>query len=127
MPAALTNTLQGKTYNWWYESEPEPHMHNRRIYQPRGKVLGGSSCINGMIYIRGNPPDYEKWGMNKGLEKWDYAHCLPYFKKFETRLQGADDYHGSKGPLYLTTPSCENPLFDAFFKSAQQAGYPLTS
>ncbi|MTI80258.1 MAG: choline dehydrogenase [Firmicutes bacterium] len=126
MPAALTYPLTGTTYNWWYESEPEPHMHNRRIYQPRGKVLGGSSTINGMIYIRGNAMDYEKWAANEGLEKWDYAHCLPYFKKFETRLKGADEYHGDKGPIYLTTSVCDNPLFDAFFKSAQQAGYPLT-
>ncbi|MGE4343995.1 MAG: choline dehydrogenase [Geoalkalibacter sp.] len=126
MPAALTYPLQSKTYNWWYESDPEPLMHSRRIYQPRGKVLGGSSCINGMIYIRGNAMDYEKWGKNEGLEKWDYAHCLPYFRKVETRLKGADEYHGSNGPLYLTTPRCENPLFDAFFKAAEQAGYPLT-
>ena len=68
MPAALTYPLAGKTYNWWYESEPEPFMNNRRIYQPRGKVLGGSSCINGMIYIRGNAMDYEKWAGNQGLE-----------------------------------------------------------
>jgi len=126
MPAALTYPLQSKTYNWWYESEPEPYMHNRRIYQPRGKVLGGSSCINGMIYIRGNPMDYEKWAKEKGLEDWDYAHCLPYFKKFETRLKGADDYHGDKGPLKITTPDCDNPLFDAFFKAVQEAGHDLT-
>ncbi|WP_462324021.1 choline dehydrogenase [Desulfoplanes sp.] len=126
MPAALTYPLQGKTYNWWYESEPEPHMHNRRIYQPRGKVLGGSSCINGMIYIRGNAMDYEKWSQNEGLENWDYAHCLPYFKKFETHLSGANEYQGSSGPLYLTTPECSNPLFTSFFESVQQAGYPLT-
>lgn len=126
MPAALTYPLQSKTYNWWYESEPEPYMHNRRIYQPRGKVLGGSSCINGMIYIRGNPMDYEKWAKEKGLEDWDYAHCLPYFKKFETRLKGADEYHGDKGPLKITTPDCDNPLFDAFFKAVQEAGHDLT-
>jgi choline dehydrogenase len=126
MPAALTYLLTDKTYNWLYESAPEPQMHNRRIAQPRGKVLGGSSCINGMIYIRGNAMDYEKWGANKGLEKWDYAHCLPYFRKFETRLQGADQYHGSNGPLALTTAECDNPLFDAFFKAGEELGYPLT-
>lgn len=126
MPAALSFLLTKPTYNWLYESEPEPRMHNRRIAQPRGKVLGGSSAINGMIYIRGNAMDYEKWAAEKGLEHWSYAHCLPYFKKFETRLQGADAYHGSKGPLYLTEPACDNSLFDAFFKSVQQAGYPLT-
>jgi choline dehydrogenase len=126
MPAALTYPLAGKTYNWWYESEPEPHMHNRRIYQPRGKVLGGSSCINGMIYIRGNAMDYEKWAKEDGLENWDYAHCLPYFKRFEGRTAGADEYQGAVGPLYLTTPECDNPLFDAFFQAVQQAGYPVT-
>ncbi len=126
MPAALTYLLTDKTYNWLYESAPEPHMHNRRIAQPRGKVLGGSSCINGMIYIRGNALDYEKWGAIEGLENWDYAHCLPYFRKFETRLQGADAYHGSNGPLNISTPECDNPLFKAFFEAVQQAGYPLT-
>ena len=127
MPAALSYPLTKKTYNWLYESEPEPRMHNRRIAQPRGKVLGGSSAINGMIYIRGNAMDYEKWAREKGLENWDYAHCLPYFRKFETRLSGADQYHGSNGPIYLTEPACDNPLFDAFFKAVQEAGYPLTS
>jgi choline dehydrogenase len=127
MPAALTYPLAGRFYNWWYESEPEPHMHNRRIYQPRGKVLGGSSCINGMIHIRGNPMDFEKWAREKGLEHWDYAHCLPYFKRFEYRLKGADGYQGTGGPLYLTTPECDNPLFEAFFKAVRQAGYPVTT
>ncbi len=126
MPAALTYPLAGKTYNWWYESEPEPYMHNRRIYQPRGKVLGGSSCINGMIYIRGNALDYKKWSKNDGLDDWDYAHCLPYFQRFETHMNGANEYQGVTGPLYIHTPECDNPLFDAFFKSVQQAGYPRT-
>lgn len=126
MPAALTYLLTDSTYNWLYESEPEPHMHNRRIAQPRGKVLGGSSCINGMIYIRGNAMDYEKWASFEGLEEWSYKHCLPYFQKCETRLQGADAYHGSNGPLNVTTAKCDNPLFDAFFAATQQAGYPLT-
>lgn len=126
MPAALTYPLAGRTYNWWYESEPEPYMHNRKIYQPRGKVLGGSSCINGMIYIRGNAMDYQKWALYKGLEDWDYANCLPYFNRFENRLSGAEGHHGTEGPLYLTTPDCDNPLFDAFFKAVREAGYPLT-
>jgi choline dehydrogenase len=126
MPAALTYPLSGKFYNWYYQSDPEPFMNNRRIYQPRGKVLGGSSCINGMIYIRGNPLDYEKWAKIKGLENWAYANCLPYFKRFEYRMNGASEYRGTGGPLYLTTPECNNPLFDAFFSSVQEAGYPLT-
>jgi choline dehydrogenase len=126
MPAALTYPLAGKTYNWWYESEPEPWMNNRRIYQPRGKVLGGSSCINGMIYIRGNAMDYDKWSKDDGMDNWSYAHCLPYFRRFECRTAGADEYQGAVGPLYLTTPECDNPLFNAFFNAVQQAGYPLT-
>lgn len=126
MPAALTYPLENRFYNWYYESDPEPNMNNRRIYQARGKVLGGSSCINGMIYIRGNALDYEKWGKTEGLEKWDYAHCLPYFKRFEDRLAGENDYHGKGGPLHLTTPKCDNPIFDAFFKAVQEAGHPIT-
>ncbi len=126
MPAALTYPLASRMYNWWYESEPEPWMHNRRVYQPRGKILGGSSCINGMIYIRGNPLDYEKWAGEPGLKNWDFAHCLPYFQRFETRLKGADEYHGFAGPLYLTSPECDNPLFKAFFQAVQQTGFPLT-
>jgi len=127
MPAALTYPLTSKTYNWWYDSDPEPYMNNRRIYQPRGKVLGGSSCINGMIYIRGNAMDYEKWADEKGLEDWDYAHCLPYFRRFESHLSGADIYKGVGGPINLTTPQCDNPLFNAFFEAVQEAGYPIVN
>lgn len=126
MPAALSYPLNGKFYNWAYSSDPEPYMHNRRIFQPRGKVLGGSSCINGMIWIRGNAMDFERWGAIEGLDDWDYGHCLPYFKRLENRLEGGNTYRGDKGPLYLSRPKCENPLFKAFFESVQEAGYPLT-
>ncbi len=126
MPAALSYPLNGRMYNWAYQSDPEPFMNNRRIAQPRGKVLGGSSSINGMIWIRGNRMDYERWAEIEGLENWSYKHCLPYFKKVEHRLVGADAYRGDNGPLHLTTPKCENPLFQAFFESVQKAGYPLT-
>ncbi|MBF0201645.1 MAG: choline dehydrogenase [Desulfamplus sp.] len=125
MPAALTYPIGSKFYDWCYSTEPEPHMHNRRIEHARGKVLGGSSSINGMIYIRGNAMDYEKWAAAPGMEKWDYANCLPYFKRAENRLIGADEYHGVNGPLLLETGPCENPLFEAFLKAAQEAGYPL--
>ena len=84
MPAALTFPIGSRFYDWKYESEPEPNMHGRRIYHARGKVLGGSSSINGMIFQRGNPLDYERWGADPGMETWDYAHCLPYFKRMET-------------------------------------------
>jgi choline dehydrogenase len=127
MPAGLTVPLGNRFYDWCYESEPEPHMKNRRIFHGRGKVLGGSSSINGMIYIRGNAMDYEKWSTGEGMQNWDYAHNLPYFKRAETRLCGADAYHGVGGPLMLETGPCTNPLFKAFFEAVQQAGYPLTS
>src|SRR5206468_9912799 len=91
MPAALTYPIGSRFYDWKYESEPEPHMGDRRVYHARGKVLGGSSSINGMIFQRGNPLDYERWGADPGLESWNYAHCLPYFKKMETCLAGADE------------------------------------
>lgn len=126
MPAGLTVPLGNKFYDWCYESEPEPQMKNRRIFHGRGKVLGGSSSINGMIYIRGNAMDYEKWAKDDGMQNWDYAHNLPYFQRAETRLIGADEYHGATGPLLLETGPCKNPLFGAFLKAVQQAGYPLT-
>ncbi|MEE2903242.1 MAG: choline dehydrogenase [Myxococcota bacterium] len=127
MPAALSYLIADRNQrNWHYWSEPEPNMNQRRIAQPRGRGLGGSSILNGMIYQRGNPMDYEKWANFEGLEDWSYAHCLPYFKKIETRLIGGDDYRGGEGPLYLTTPKCDNPLFQAWFEAGKQAGYPLT-
>ena len=101
MPAALSFPIGNKHYDWQYESEPEPHMNGRRIYHARGKVLGGSSSINGMIFQRGNPLDYERWGADPGMGSWDYAHCLPYFKRMERCLAGADDYRGADGPLVL--------------------------
>jgi choline dehydrogenase len=127
MPAALTFPIGSRFYDWKYESEPEPHMNGRRIYHARGKVLGGSSSINGMIFQRGNPLDYERWAADAGMETWDYAHCLPYFKRMETCLAGADEFRGGSGPLVLERGPATNPLFTAFFEAVQQAGYPLTS
>lgn len=126
MPAGLMYPLGNKFYDWCYHTDPEPFMNKRKIFHGRGKILGGCSSINGMIYIRGNPLDYEKWATQKGLENWNYAHCLPYFNRAETRMIGADTYHGFSGPLMLETAPCENPLFQAFFNAAQEAGYPLT-
>jgi choline dehydrogenase len=122
MPAALSFPIGSRFYDWKYESEPEPFMNGRRIYHARGKVLGGSSSINGMIFQRGNPLDYERWG----IEEWDYAHCLPYFKKMETCLAGADEWRGGDGPLVLERGPAASPLFGAFFEAVQQAGYELT-
>ena len=126
MPAALAFPIGNKRYDWMYESEPEPFMHGRRVYHARGKLLGGSSSINGMIFQRGNPLDFERWAADPGMERWDYAHCLPYFKRMETCLAGADEYRGGSGPQWLERGPAHGPLFDAFFEAVQQAGYPLT-
>lgn len=127
MPAALMYPLGSRFYDWRYESEPEPYMNGRKIYHGRGKVLGGCSSINGMIYIRGNPMDFAKWAKDDGMSEWDYAHCLPYFIRSETLSTGSDKYHGFSGPLNLEPGPCENPLFQAFFESAKEAGYPMSS
>jgi len=126
MPAALSMPIGNPRYDWRYSSEPEPHMNGRRVYHARGKVLGGSSSINGMIFQRGNPLDYERWAADPGMESWSYAHCLPYFKRMETCTAGADEWRGGAGPLVLERGPATNPLFDAFFRAAVQAGYPRT-
>jgi choline dehydrogenase len=128
MPAALTFPIGSRFYDWKYESEPEPFMNGRRIYHARGRVLGGSSSINGMIFQRGNPLDYERWAADPGMQTWDYAHCLPYFKRMETALAAApgDPYRGRDGPLVLERGPASSPLFEAFFRAVQEAGYALT-
>jgi choline dehydrogenase len=126
MPAALTYPIGSRFYDWKYESDPEPHLGGRRVYHARGKVVGGSSSINGMIFQRGNPLDYEKWAREPGMAHWDYAHCLPYFKRMETCTAGADEYRGGDGPLVLERGPADNPLFQAFFEAGRQAGYPIT-
>jgi choline dehydrogenase len=126
MPAALSMPIGNRFYDWRYSSEPEPHMNGRRVYHARGKVLGGSSSINGMIFQRGNPLDFERWAADPGMQAWSYAHCLPYFKRMETCTAGADEWRGGDGPLVLERGPATNPLFDAFFRAAVQAGYPRT-
>lgn len=127
MPAALAFPLQGRRYNWAYETDPEPYMNNRRMECGRGKGLGGSSLINGMCYIRGNALDFDSWAKAKGLEDWTYLDCLPYFRKAETRDIGPNDYHGGDGPVSVTTPKAgNNPLFHAMIEAGVQAGYPRT-
>ncbi len=126
MPAALPFPIGNRLYDWKYETDPEPHMNGRRVFHARGKVLGGSSSINGMIFQRGNPLDYERWAAEPGMKEWDYLHCLPYFKRMENCLAGADEWRGGDGPLKLERGPAENPLFGAFFQASQEAGYPLT-
>ena len=129
MPAAFSFPIGDKHYDWEYESEPEPEMNGRRIYHARGKVLGGSSSINGMIFQRGNPMDYEKWGNLPGMSNWGWSHVLPYFNKMETALAADPDdpRRGHNGPLKLTRGPATSPLFQAFFKSVPEAGYNLTN
>ncbi|MEN9825238.1 MAG: choline dehydrogenase [Pseudomonadota bacterium] len=128
MPAALVFPIGNKLYDWMYSSQPEPHMGGRRITHGRGKILGGSSSINGMIFQRGNPLDYERWGADPGMSEWDYAHCLPYFKKMESCIAAdpSDKFRGKIGPLHMERGPVKNPLFGAFFKAVQEAGHPIT-
>ena len=127
MPAALAFPIGSRFYDWKYESEPEPFMNGRKVYHARGKVLGGSSSINGMIFQRGNPLDFERWAADPGMESWSYAHCLPYFKRMENCLASHDEWHGSSGPLELERGPATNPLFAAFFEATRQAGFPSTT
>jgi choline dehydrogenase len=130
MPAALSYPMNMPLYDWGFQSEPEPHLGGRRLATPRGKVVGGSSSINGMVYVRGNAKDYDTWEA-MGAQGWSYADVLPYFQRME-HWHGAEDaggdagYRGRKGPLHITRGPRNNPLFDAFIKAGQQAGYPVT-
>jgi len=125
MPSALSIPMNMPKYNWGYESEPEPHLDNRRLHCPRGKVLGGSSSINGLVYVRGNPLDFERWE-EEGAAGWGYRHVLPYFRRAETRAEGGDEYRGSNGPLHTQYGTLKNPLYRTFIEAAKQAGYPET-
>lgn len=125
MPTALSIPMNMEAYTWGYVTEPEPFLGNRRLSCPRGKVLGGSSSINGMVYVRGNPLDFEGWA-EEGARGWGYADCLPYFKRSETYAGGASDYRGGDGPLRTMTGDSANPLYDAFVEAAEQAGYAKT-
>lgn len=126
MPSALSIPMNTRTYNWQYESEPEPHLNGRRMHAPRGKGLGGSSSINGLVYVRGNPFDFELW-QEQGAQGWGYANVLPYFKRAERRDEGGDSYRGGDGPLDTRYGPMRNPLYQAWINAAAQAGYPVTS
>jgi choline dehydrogenase len=127
MPAALAFPIGSRFYDWRYESEPEPFMGGRRVYHARGKVLGGSSSINGMIFQRGNPLDYERWAADPGMGDWDYAHCLPYFRRMEDCLAADvdDPWRGHGGPLGRAR-LCRSPLF-GLLRSRAASGFRLTS
>ncbi|KAA0972537.1 choline dehydrogenase [Aureimonas fodinaquatilis] len=125
MPSALSIPMNMKKYNWGYESLPEPHLNNRRMNLPRGKVLGGSSSINGMVYVRGAPQDFDGWE-KLGARGWSYADVLPYFRKAESRQSGGDDYRGSEGALHTRYGELTNPLYQTFIEAGRQAGYDVT-
>ena len=126
MPAALAYPMNTKRWNWGYESEPEPHLNGRRLNCPRGKGLGGSSSINGLVYVRGNALDFERWKEDEGATGWGYADVLPYFKRAEGRDEGGNEYRGGDGPLSTSYGPLDNPLHQAWLDAAQQAGYSLT-
>jgi len=126
MPSALSIPMNMPKYNWFYHTEPEPHLNGRRMHTPRGKVLGGSSSINGLVYIRGNAQDFEGW-QQQGAAGWGYADVLPYFRRAERREEGGDRYRGDRGPLHTRYGSLENPLHAAWLNAAAQAGYPSTA
>ena len=125
MPAALSIPMNSKTYNWGYRSEPEPHLGGRRIACPRGKVLGGSSSINGMVYVRGHPLDFERWE-EEGAKGWGYQNVLPYFRRAESFQGSTDAYRGDAGPLTTAHGRKNNPLYDAFIEAGRQAGYGVS-
>jgi choline dehydrogenase len=126
MPAALSYPLNMATYDWGYWSEPEPHLGGRKIVCSRGKVVGGSSSINGMVYVRGHACDYDHWE-EQGASGWGYRHVLPYFKRMEHAHGGQDGWRGTDGPLHVTRGVRKNPLFHAFVEAGQQAGYEVTN
>src|SRR5262245_59659281 len=126
MPSGLGRLLADDRFNWAYTSEPEPYLDNRRLSHPRGRVLGGSSSINGMMYVRGHARDYDRWAQS-GCRGWSYADVLPYFRRAENNQRKEDAYHGKGGPLRVTTPNGgTGVLADAFIEAGQQAGYSYT-
>ncbi len=126
IPAGVYRAWRDPKINWNYTTESDPKVHNRNIPMPRGRVLGGSSSINSMVYMRGHPLDYDAWHGNHGLPDWSYAHCLPYFKACETSDRGASEYRGGSGPLGVTKGSYDNPLYNAFLNAGEQAGQGRT-
>jgi choline dehydrogenase len=123
MPAGYVALMRGGWIDWGYHTEPQKQLNNRKLFWPRGKVLGGSSSVNAMVYVRGCHSDYDNW-RQLGNAGWSYTDCLPYFRKAETYERGADDFHGSDGPLRVSRPSVKSALSKAWIEAGQQAGYP---
>jgi len=126
MPTALSIPMNMPKFNWFYHTEPEPHLNGRKIHTPRGKVLGGSSSINGLVYVRGNPLDFDRWE-EEGAHGWSYRNVLPYFRRAERRAAGGDQYRGDSGKLRTTNGSMQNPLNPLWIEAGRQAGYPVTA
>ena len=125
IPVGYFKTIHNPKTDWCYETEPDPGLNNRSIKWPRGKVLGGSSSINGLLYVRGQRQDYDDWAA-KGLSKWSYEHVLPYFKKAEDFEHGGNEYHGSGGPLKVSDMSFTRPICDDFIQAVHSMDVPLT-
>jgi choline dehydrogenase len=125
MPSALSIPMNMKRYNWGFETEPEPHLNGRKLATPRGKVIGGSSSINGMVYVRGHARDFDTWE-EMGARGWSYKHVLPYFKRMESSHGGEEGWRGTKGPMHMKRGKRLNPLYQAFIDAGAQAGYPVT-
>lgn len=125
MPAALSFPMNMETYDWGFSTEPEPHIGGRSLVTPRGKVLGGSSSINGMVYVRGHARDYDHWS-ESGARGWAYADVLPYFKRMENSSGGQEGWRGTNGPLYIQRGKRDNPLFHAFVEAGHEAGFEVT-
>ncbi len=126
VPAGVYKVFKDPSINWNYETEAEPELLDRVVNMPRGRVVGGSSSINSMVYMRGHPLDYDRWSTELNLPKWSYSQCLPYFKASESSDRGADDWRGADGPLGVTKGHYENLLFDAFLEAGDQAGQGTT-
>lgn len=124
MPSAMGMNLTSDYFNWDYRTAPQQHLDGRTLYYPRGRVVGGSSSINAMVYLRGNREDYNRWAFEDGATGWSYNEVLPYFKRMETYGGGANEFRGGDGPLQVTRPTFTNPLFPAFVKAGVEAGFP---
>jgi len=125
MPSALSYPMNMNLYNWGFQTEPEPHLNNRRLATPRGKVVGGSSSINGMVYVRGHARDFDTWEA-MGAKGWGYRHVLPYFKRLENSHGGEEGWRGTDGPMHVRRGRRLNPLYQAFIEAGREAGYPVT-